>query len=255
MQVGRGALGQAKEFKALQALTEQLSAAQQRAEENGRAEAAAARAAMKALAQSVSMRLGDGDRMGHAITKEGLHLPCSAAADKHGQVMTEESKAQDETCDELDENALLAACTAWLPPAACSNNEGTLQPVTEQLAMHLGVERLSAWLPAAVTSSVAAEDGNRHMDVAALLASTSCWLPPTSLPSAPASANCTLLKADERFTSWLPPAASESTATVSAREDRHMNVTAFLASASSWLPPVSNENSSSVEVRFADVLG
>ena len=78
MQVGCGVIGQAKEFKALQALTEQLNAAQQRAEESGKTEAAAARAAIQALAESVSRRLGLGDRVEAAYVRQGFSVPNSS---------------------------------------------------------------------------------------------------------------------------------------------------------------------------------
>jgi hypothetical protein len=272
LQVGRGALGHAKEFKALQALTEQLNAAQQRTEESGKTEAAAARAAIQALAESVNKRLGYGERVEQpACSKQSLVLPCSAAANHGGMMLGEFNTAgQEMTCDELDKSALLAACTAWLPPAACPNNQGAPQPVPEQQATHLSLERFSTWIPAAVESSAQAAEVNGHMDVAALLASSSSassWLPPIScdgldtqervsawLPHELLPASSAMLKAGDRVSAWLPPTAS-SAASAATRKDRLMDVTAFLASPSSWLPPASNENVPSVEVRLADAPG
>jgi hypothetical protein len=269
MQVGCGAIRQANEFKALQALTEQLNAAQQRAEENGKTEAAAARAAIQALAESVSKRLGGGELVGQTFSKHGLHVPCSAAAGKNKMLLEFNTSGQNTTCDELDASALLAACTAWLPPAACSDIEGALQPVAEQEGQYLIVDRFSTWLPAADTFAVAGAEGNRHLDVAALLASTSSWLLPTSydypatqvdcarvstwLSPELAAANSAMLKAGDGFSSWLPPPALIAAA-AGTGEGGHMDASDLLASVSSWLPPASNETVPCVEVRLADAL-
>ena len=292
MQVGRGVIGQAKEFKALQALTEQLNAAQQRVEVSGKTEAAAARAAIQALAESVNKRLGVGEFAGKASLQQGLSVPYSTEADAAGCIfgglvsrvgrgsegitrwsdqkdpsqLGEFKRAGQACCDELDTSMLLAACTAWLPSAACTDEEEPCQHVIRQQAKHLPVESFSAWLPAAEASSTfEAADGDRHVDDIDFVASASSWLPPTLfdvpgpatqdelsrisnwLPPQPASASAAIMRAGEGFSCWLPPAASSAAAATG--YDRQMDVASLLASASFWLPPSPNEMAQHMEVR------
>ena len=225
--MGRGAIGQAKEFKALQALTEQLNAAQQRIEESGKIEAAGARAAIQALADIVGKHLGVGKRKEQALSQQGLHFPLSAAADEHSPAQLRFSTAGPDT-NISDPSALLAACTAWLPPVTCSDKEDAVQNAVGvgQRAMHLAVERFSTWLPTAASSTVAVEvdDWNLNVAAAAELVRASSCLPPTLhddlasqvelsrvstwLPPEPASETATILKSGERMSTCLLPTTS-----------------------------------------------
>jgi hypothetical protein len=250
--VGRGVIGQAKEFKALQALTEQLNAAQQRAEENGKTEAAAARAAIQALAESVSRRLGLGDRVGPAFSQQSLSVPNCMAADSVGgcffgsqvgsidhelnghMLLGEFNAAAGQDADAWDASTMLTACTVWLPPAACTDKDEAIPPSLGQQAKQIPVQKFSAWLPAASTSVATATKDDSHVDVAALLYCASSWLPSTWI-------DCPSSQVElSRVATWLPPgAASSSAAALNAGET---SSTWLLSAASSANTAVQNAN-------------
>jgi hypothetical protein len=128
-----------------------------------------------------------GGRMVQACSQQGLLFPSFVAADEHDQTLPGESNTagQVETYEGLDASALLAACAAWIPPADCSETKGVIQSATAQQAKKFPVERFSSWLPAALSSSIVAAEGDVQLSVAALRASASSWLPPTSNEKAP----------------------------------------------------------------------